>query len=124
MASSMGSGRGNSGRILFWSLVLIGLAVLGFGIGLLVGQATVGASIGLGLILILMVYLREGPARGRFGAVFSLGLSAFFLALGAVQLLGLAKAERVVVDALFIVMSNITFLWWGVSAVLAKASQS
>jgi len=120
----MGNGRGNSGRILFWSLVLVGLAVLGIGIGLLVGQATVGASIGLGLILIVMVYLRGGPARGRFGAFFSLGLSAFFLALGVVQLLGLAKAERVVVDALYLVAFYITFLWWGVSAVLAKASQS
>ena len=60
----MGSGRGNSGRILFWNTVLVGLAVLGIGIGLLVGQATVGASIGLGLILVVMVYLREGPARG------------------------------------------------------------
>ena len=54
------------------------------------------ASIGLGLTLIVMVYLGKAPPA----AFFSLGLSA--LALGVVQLLGLAKAERVVVDALLL----------------------
>jgi len=94
MASLTGSGRGNSGLILFWSLVLVWLMVLG--IGLLVGQAAVGASIGLGLTLIVMVYLREGPARGLL-----LPWSQCTGARGC-AVARLAKAERVVIDALLL----------------------
>jgi len=127
----MGSRRGNGG------LVFVGLMFLGIGVGLLVDQAGAGALIGMGLGFVAMAFLRggaeergaeavprppplpAGSSGGRFGAALLLGLGAIFLALGAVQLLGLAVPERVV-GALFLVALGLGFLWWGASALWAR----
>jgi len=115
-------------------LVFVGLMFLGMGLGLLVERPDVGLFVGMGLGFIAMAFLRGGaeekgveatlrppplPAGGRFGAAFLLGLGAIFLALGVVQLLGLAVPERVV-GALFLVALGLGFLLWGVSALWAR----
>jgi len=116
--------------------VFVGLMFLGMGLGLLVERPDVGLFVGMGLGFIVMALLRGGaeergaeavprppplPAGGRLGAALLLGLGAIFLALGAVQLLGLAVPERVV-GALFLVALGLGFLWWGASALRARVS--
>lgn len=111
-------------------LVFVGLMFLGMGLGLLVERPDVGLFVGMGLGFIAMAFLRggaeekgaeatprppslpAGSSGGRFGAALLLGLGAIFLALGVVQLLGLAVPERVV-GALFLVALGLGFLWWG-----------
>jgi len=115
-------------------LVFVGLMFLGMGLGLLVERPDVGLFVGMGLGFIVMALLRGGaeergaeaaprlpplPAGGRSGAVILLGLGAVFLALGVVQLLGLAVAERVV-GSLFLVAMGLGFLWLGASALWAR----
>jgi len=101
-----------------------------------VERPDVGLFVGMGLGFIVMALFKGGAEEksaevaprppplstgGRFGAVFLLGLGAIFLALGAIQLLGLAVPERVV-GALFLVALGLGFLWWGASALWARVS--
>jgi len=96
--------------------VFIGLAFLGWGVGLLVGHAGAGLFMGIGLGYIAVALLRRGtkergaevaprlpplPAGDRFGVVFLLGLGALLLVVGVEQLLGLTVVSWEKVGALF-----------------------
>jgi len=118
-------------------LVFVGLMFLGAGVGLLVGHTGAGALIGMGLGFIAMALLRGGAEEkgaeatprpppllaGGWGAIPLLGLGAIFTAIGIALLLGLALPWKTV-GALFTVLMGLAFLWWGISLLRAKASQS
>jgi len=116
-------------------LVFVGLMFLGAGVGLLVGHTGAGALIGMGLGFIVMALLRGGVeekcaeaaprppplSAGKWGAIPLLGLGVIFMAIGVMLLLGLAVPLRTM-GALFLVLMGLAFLWWGISALRAKAS--